>query len=146
MTANACGSCGFSLDRDSRFCSYCGKPVSGAKRSNAAQLMTAGVIGLELLAMLVMSLFVAPRLRAAFSQFNAQAGGLAQLLLHPAWLPSFMGAVALLGGLAVFKRMGTAPRVLLVSAALILGLIPMFGTVAAVYVIEFQVAASVGQP
>jgi hypothetical protein len=109
-------------------------------------MISALVVGIELLAMTVMTTFVAPRLRVAYGQMGAKAAGLAELLLHPMWLPTFMLGVAILGGLAIFRQLDTAQRVLLVSAALVLGLVPMFGTVASVYILQLQVVANIAGP
>ena len=107
-------------------------------------MLTASVILLELFAMGVMAGFVVPRLRASLADFGNGQAGLMMFLLNPAWLPTFMGGVAVLGALAVFKKMSAVQRVLLVSAALMLGLVPMFGTVGAIYLIPLQIAAGIG--
>ena len=150
MAERTCRWCGFLVvDDDARFCIQCGKPVSRAYRAKiprTSQILSAAVVGVELIAMAIMATFVGPRLRVAYGQMGAKAAGMADLLLHPAWLPSFMVVVAILGGLAIFRPLDTAQRVILVSAALVLGLVPMFGTVASVYILQLQVVANVAGP
>jgi hypothetical protein len=125
-----------------KFCPHCGVSVSSRRSAWVAQLICGGIIGVELLALWTMVGFVIPRFHDALP---AAPSRYLQIVFNPRLTLAAMGTVAVFGGTATFVVRNLALRAALVAAALLIGVVPMMGTLSGIYVLTIEQADSAGQ-
>ena len=140
MDSRNCQECGEELTPAAKFCPECGKGTPGNSDRGALSGPMAGtMLAFELFAMAITAFFSGPKLLAAFGPHGPRSH-LIQTVFAPWFMPSFMLAVLVIGGLGLFAEKLASFRTALVIAALTIGFIPMAGTYLGIMFMSVEVA------